>query len=460
VSEAAAGKMAAPATGVKVRMYRQALRDCFLLAFPTRGPRPCYVLVDCGVQLGTVEAADTMQQAAASLALATGGKIDVLMATREHWDHVADFQQAKEAFDPIEIGQVWASWTEDPNDPTARRLRSRREIAVRALHEAAQELRQCGDEDSAGSLESVLGSFGDLGKDGRPAAVQQTMAYLFGRGQPPRYLRPGDRLELPGVDSARVYVLGPPGVTPGLAAAEGTAHEAGGAELKTQSFPFDPYYRVPVDAARLDPFFQASYFGVAGQSSEHEMAWRQIENEWLTSASHLTSQLDASANHTGLALAVELMPSGKVLLFAAGARTDDWLSWHHLQWPREDESGAPPITVAELLRHTVVYEVGRLVSHAATLEAGGLDLMTDPELVVLMPADVDGARRPVPPLLQSLQEKAKGRVLRADLGLPPQSPQLSPGEWKEFEKRCTFTSDYVELTIAEPASQERRKQKM
>ncbi|HSS77802.1 MAG TPA: MBL fold metallo-hydrolase [Thermoanaerobaculia bacterium] len=456
MSVTAAGKMAAPATGVKVRMV-QGLGDCFLLAFPTHGPRPCYVLVDCGVQLGTAEAADRMKKAAASLAEATGGKIDVLVATREHWDHVAGFQQAKEAFDPIEIGQVWASWTEDPNDPGAQRLRTRRDIAVRALYEAVQELRQCGEEDSAGSLESVLGSFGDLGRDGRPAAVQQTMAYLFSRGKPPRYLWPGDRLELPEVDGARVYVLGPPGVAPGLAAAEETTHEAGGAELKPQSFPFEPYYRVPVDAARRDPFFQASYFGVAGQPSEHEMAWRQIETEWLTSVSHLTSQLDASANHTGLALAVELRPSGKVLLFATGALTDDWHSWHHLQWPREAPSGDSPITAEELLRHTVVYEVARRANQAAVLDSGGLDLMTDPELVVLMPADE--ARRPAPPLLQSLWDKARGRVLRTDLGLPPRSSQLSPGEWKAFEKRCAVTPDYVELTVAEAAAQARPKKK-
>ena len=396
MSEAAAGKMAAPATGVKVRMYRQALSDCFLLAFPTRGPRPCYMLVDCGMQLGTVVAADTMKKAAASLALATGGKIDVLVATREHWDHAAGFQQAKEAFDPIEVGQVWAPWTEDPKHPAAQRLRARREIAMRALHEAAQELRQCGEEDSAGSLEWVLGSFGDLGKDGRPAAAQQTMAYLFGRGRPPRYLWPGDRLELPGVDGARVYVLGPPAVAPGLAAAEGTAHEAGGAELKTHSFPFEPYYRVLVDAARQDPFFQVSYFGVAGQPSEHEMAWRQIETEWLTSASHLTAQLDASANHAGLALAVELMPSGKVLLFATGALTDDWLSAGSSGWTM------PPM--------------------------------------------------PLAPLFQSLLEKSEGQV-------PSHSPQLSPGEWKDFEKRCHVTADYVELTVGEPEARPRRKKK-
>jgi hypothetical protein len=478
----AATAMTAPDAGVTVRMYRQGLGDCFLLAFPTRGGgRPCYVLIDCGVLLGTEDAAEKMKKVAASLREATGGKIDVLVATLEHWDHVSGFQQAKEVFDRIEIGQVWAAWTEDPNDPAAQRLRDRRETSLRSLHAAAQGLRQGGDENSAGSLESVLEFFGELGKDGRPVTLQETMAYVLGRGNPPHYWHPGDRPELPGVGGARVYVLGPPraenlsppadpaapGDSPldseasfGVAAlAAGSALKPGEEDLRTLSFPFDMDFRVPPEEARQDPFFQASYFGVAGQPSEHELAWRQIETEWLTSAGHFTLQLDSDTNNTSLALAIELVPSGKVLLFAADAQESNWLSWHKLQWPREG-GPATPVTVAELLHRTVLYKVGHHASHNATLEAGGLELMTDPELVAMIPVDEAMAHKPkggnpagwdmpFAPLLQSLLEKAKGRVLRADSGAPPQSPRLSPEEWKEFEKRCTITPDYVELTIAD-----------
>jgi hypothetical protein len=320
VSEAPATRpetMAAPAAGVKVRRLLQGLSDCFLLAFPTAGPRPCYVLVDCGVSLGLEDAAERMKKVGASLEEATGGRLDVLVATREHWDQAAGFQQAKEVFDRIEIGQVWVPWTEDPDDPAAQRLRARRETAVRALHAAAQELRQCGEEDSAGSLESVLGFFGEVGKDGRHAAIQQTMAYLLGRGHPPRYLRPGDRLELPGVDGACACVLGPPGAAPQSAEAAPGAALGIKMEPKSQGFPFDPYFRVPVEAARQDPFFQASYFGVAGQPSEHEMVWRQIETEWLTSARSVNSFDGVSSS---LILALELAPGGRALLFAADAQ--------------------------------------------------------------------------------------------------------------------------------------------
>ena len=38
---------------VKVRMYRQGLGDCFLVTLPRTNGQPYYLLIDCGVILGT-----------------------------------------------------------------------------------------------------------------------------------------------------------------------------------------------------------------------------------------------------------------------------------------------------------------------------------------------------------------------------------------------------------------------
>ena len=42
--------MEAPATGIKVRMYRQGHGDCFLLATRKRNGNPFYLLIDCGLK--------------------------------------------------------------------------------------------------------------------------------------------------------------------------------------------------------------------------------------------------------------------------------------------------------------------------------------------------------------------------------------------------------------------------
>src|SRR5678816_903627 len=74
---------------VRVRMYRQGLGDCFLLSFRNGGHADTHVMIDCGVVLGTKTPAAPMKQVAKNLNQDTGGKIDVLVITHEHWDHLS-----------------------------------------------------------------------------------------------------------------------------------------------------------------------------------------------------------------------------------------------------------------------------------------------------------------------------------------------------------------------------------
>jgi hypothetical protein len=464
--------MTAPASRVKVRMYRQGLGDCFLLAFPTAGERPCYVLIDCGVLVGSPAATETMRRVAESVRDSTGGRIDVLVATHQHWDHLSGFEQARDIFDQIEIGEVWAAWTEDPENDLAGRLRARHETALRALCAASRTLRAAaggGGADRADALDAVLGFFGELGADGRPSALQRALEYVLGRGKPPRYRVPGEPpVALPGVAGARVYVLGPPQdealllrgnpsrvasetYEKRLALNEETAFYAAALaleapaddpeedELRALSFPFDKVYRVAPEAAGKSEFFQRHYYGIddgAGTGPEtpggpppaKELAWRRIDENWLGAAGNLALQLDSDTNNTSLALAIELSPGGKVLLFPGDAQVGNWLSWHdpRLRWPREGEP-ENPVTAADLLRRTVLYKVAHHGSHNATLREKGLELMERPDLVALLPVDEAMAHRPkggnpqgwdMPfgPLLDRLRQKTQGRVLRADSG--------------------------------------------
>jgi hypothetical protein len=41
------------AAGTRVRMYRQGLGDCFLITLPRKNAKPYYIMIDCGVILGT-----------------------------------------------------------------------------------------------------------------------------------------------------------------------------------------------------------------------------------------------------------------------------------------------------------------------------------------------------------------------------------------------------------------------
>jgi glyoxylase-like metal-dependent hydrolase (beta-lactamase superfamily II) len=119
---------------VRIRMYRQGLGDCFLLGFPAaNGPgengKSFYMLIDCGVVLGTSNPQDMMQAVVADIGETTGHHIDLLVATHEHWDHLSGFLQARDLFDKIQIDRVWLAWTENPTDPLANKLRKERRTA-------------------------------------------------------------------------------------------------------------------------------------------------------------------------------------------------------------------------------------------------------------------------------------------------------------------------------------------
>jgi hypothetical protein len=493
--------MKAPESGVTVRMYRQGLGDCFLLAFPpSRGSRPRFMLIDCGVLLGTPEGNDRVREVAAHILESTGGQVDVLVATHEHWDHLSGFEQARDLFEKLKIGEVWVAWTEDPEDPVSRSLRRDRAAALRALTATVTHLRASGDDDSvrkADGIDSVLGFFGDLsgglGVAGKPSGIEAAMDYVVGRGKPPRYRTPGEGpLSVPGAAGVRVYVLGPPKDLDFLKRSDprkGEAYEARLAldektafvsavlhaqekagelgdrgmspeekEVNRLAFPFDKVYRVDPDKeAKQDPFFQELYYGVAGQPSEKALEWRRIESDWLGSAGSLALKLDSDTNNTSLALAIELVPSGKVLLFPGDAQAGNWNSWHKLEWPRKGDPDHP-VTAADLMSRTVLYKVGHHASHNATLRDKGLELMVDPDLVVMIPVDETMAHKPkggspkgwdmpFPPLLKRLKEKTNGRVLRVDEGLPKRPAKVPAGEWKRFAACCVEDDLYLDFTV-------------
>src|SRR4051812_34374309 len=103
---------------VRVRMYRQGLGDCHLLTFPRKGQPPFQMLIDFGALNRSAaqmipfaeEIEKTVREDAGGDAAAPA-RLDVVVATHEHKDHLSGFNQAREVFDRIEIGGVWMGWT-------------------------------------------------------------------------------------------------------------------------------------------------------------------------------------------------------------------------------------------------------------------------------------------------------------------------------------------------------------
>ena len=419
---------------IRVRMYRQGLGDCFLVSLPRPGGQPFYLMIDCGVILGTPDPGPMMQKVVQDIIDTTGGHVDVLAVTHEHWDHVSGFLQAKDLFtSKLKFDEVWLAWTEDPKDDLANQLRSQHQALRVALAGAAVRMGVAGNLSAAQEVTSMLEFFGAAGS----GTTTDALDVVKGLSKNIRFCRPTD----PPIDledgKVRVYVLGPPHdikmikkVNPssahpetyGLAAAEQFLGAVGPALSESDpGAPFDRSYQVPYPAAQQMSFFQSHYWGEQIGGTEKDQSWRRIDGAWLDSATTLALQLDSATNNTSLALALELVDTGDIIIFAADAQVGNWLSWQDLSWNIDGKKTTGP----DVLSRTRIYKAGHHGSHNATLNEKGLEMMTGLE-IVLIPVDHAMALKkrwgnmPLPQLIDRMTELTKGRILRIDQPAPPE----------------------------------------
>jgi hypothetical protein len=482
--------MTAPVGGVSVRMYRKDLGDCFLLAFGSeQGPR--YVLIDCGIVLGSSDRTKKLQAILHDVREATGGHLHVLAVTHEHYDHLSGFEEAKaELAQFVRIDQLWLSWLEDPQDEVAKKVRQGIEVSVTALG-AAYDMMQAnaakGVEHTGRTLalKSLLELYGPLGARSVRSTIQALKDHP-NLQNPIRYCQPGQEpLGLPDVEGLRIYVLGPPrntkqlyksnpssgsksevypladGIAGILGPSSGFMARVAAADMQLQldlpdnpegdAMPFEARWRKPFAQAIQDEFF-ATHYGDPNDS-QHEEAWRQIEDDWLGASESLALAIDNNRNNSSLVLAFEL-PDGRVLLFPGDAQVGNWLSWFNpeVHWQVKDGGETREVDAQDLLSRTVLYKVGHHGSHNATLREQGLERMTHPGLMAMVPVVEATAKKigwgemPLPSLVQRLEQKTRGRVLRSDNGIG-QGVGLSASERVTYEQAVHETDLYLEITI-------------
>jgi hypothetical protein len=235
-------------------------------------------------------------------------------------------------------------------------------------------------------------------------------------------------------------------------------------QLLESSQPFDTTAGIPLDQAAdhetYGEFFCKRY-GFTSRNDSQGPAWRRIDTDWLRTAGQLALDLDEDTNNTSLALAIELTGSGRVLLFPADAQVGNWLSWHDLSWSVQEDCEERVVTGTDLIRRTIFYKVGHHGSHNATLRDKGLELMSDPGLVAMLPVDEEqaatrgtmGWSMPFPPLEERLRQKTRGRIVRSDTGVPARSPSMSPAEWRSFQAGIAVDPGpdklWIQYTVAE-----------
>ena len=494
-------KMQAPDSGVTVRLYNPGFGDCILLAFRARGDNARYMLIDCGVHHLYPENKQIMQKVAKDIAEATGYHLHTVAITHEHTDHLYGFKYAREIFKTIEIDNLWLAWTEDSTDPVARELKEQFGFRIRAFNSAVNRLTMANE-----PLAAMLQRMSDyeppalLASSTGGNAAQLDFLREHSKNPPVRpedYLQPGkEPLTLPGVHGIKIYVLGPPKdidmirklerkselypelteideysafAVAALAASGSDALGDEDEQIFIRSRPFDQSHEIPVDAhgkpIHISPdygqFFQKHY-GFS-KAKGHGPEWRRIDTAWLATVEQLALSIHTKTNNTSLVLAVELTDTRprKVLLFAADAQVGNWLSWLELRWPGEGVDGQT-VEGEDLIHRTVLYKVGHHGSRNATLSVKGLEKMDSPELVAMIPVHEEwanekmGWEHPAEHLLDRLNEKARGRVIRSDnipkKAKPPKKPaEATKKEWKSFVNQLAWDHSadrlWVQFTV-------------
>ena len=463
-----------------VSMYRlQELGDCFLVTFTADGAKS-RMLIDCGSFRNggaSVARLDAITNAIARQL--AGAPLDVVVGTHQHNDHVSGFVHCEKAFRKMGVEQVWLSWLDNPADRKARKLGEAHRHLVLRLHAARGALRSAlrasGPSRPAPRsleiLDDVLGFYGASG--GSVPVVPATAVRILkeiGRKKP-AYLTPGQTLAMPGLPagSVRVHVLGPPrkdedlfrtnprkgeSYDHALASAnlfasrllDAAKPDRGSSSPDADDYPFNARYRrtrAGSRSAALDALV-ARYGARAG-------AWRTIDRDWMDQAESLALYLDTFTNNSSLVLAIELVASGKVLLFAADAQTGNWASWATVKW--EDAR----VRTDDLLARTVFYKVGHHASHNATL-VSAFEQFGTADLVALIPVHKkdpnitkdNGWKMPARNLFARLKEKTSGRVLQKDGVNPPGcDPAKNPAKaaWKKVGITPRITDLAVEIDI-------------
>ena len=358
-------------------MYRVGFGDCFLVTLP--GKR--HILVDCGVHAnGDI---GTLDRVLADISRVTRRRLDLVIASHPHEDHVNGFARGEQMFRQFDIGEIWLPWTEDLGSARAHQLREGRARLATAIgvHAAAAPVEPDVDAVLANTAADEIRVALDLLRAG------------FGTGARVRFLAAGASFAAAaGIPGLRARLLGPPmsaaalkNVRPPRSELYLRAERDGGTELVGDLTPFGPEWVAAAGSwPRLSP-------------RDERRLVRGVE----TSPSMLAFALDRSVNNASLVCLFTYR--GRSLLFPGDAQYGSWNAWLEAE------------DAAALLATLDFYKVSHHGSENATPKAALKWMVKDGLVAMASTQSWPWSTIPHDSLLAALTERTKGRLARSDL---------------------------------------------
>jgi beta-lactamase superfamily II metal-dependent hydrolase len=296
---------------IQIRGYVVGFGDCILLRLPD-GPQIRHILIDFGRAPNDPSSVGRFSDIARDIEKQCNGKIDLLVVTHEHLDHLEGFYREREIFNRMEIERVWMSLPSHPDYytdfPKARLQKKLREGLSMFVREARR------------SGMAFHPTFQSLVQNN--LSNKDRIDYLRKLGKRPiAYLARGKAKEAAAFKNIKIQVLAPEqdvsvyytanarerALTSALAATSGATGQrgrAGSSEAFDWNFPSVPR-AAPADRVGVSP-------------SDFDRLRRTIREGGVAAARFI----DKAQNNTSLCLVIEA--AGKRLLLPGDAELESW----------------------------------------------------------------------------------------------------------------------------------------
>jgi hypothetical protein len=387
--------MAAPER-LELRAYNVGFGDCFLLSFVYAGNKRKHLLIDFGMKPKPPAAEDDFAlQIASDIDRVTGGRLDAIVASHRHQDHISGFTTRKKEEDPEESGDVIRRiaknalvvqpWTEDPEAPAnatggtqafAKQLTSMHGFAEGVIQELGRLVPRPADTDASDPTQFASESGPKMRMGVQEGAADRggwfaegtlllrlrdmalnalsnkpAIANLEKMGSDHDYLFFGKatKLEdvLPGV---KVHVLGPPTIDQWKRVKRQTTEDPDEFWHLQHSF----WSQQSVNLKHEERLFPEAK--VCEPSRASEWFVRRLRGVRMKQLLELVKSMDSALNNTSLILLFEA--GNKKLLFPGDAQIENW-EYALKEAPNHEE-------ILQLLAEVDVYKVGHHGSLNAT----------------------------------------------------------------------------------------------